>query len=101
MIYNDTFGTPINVRPIAARYEYHNNLCILLQMTDTHEIYGAITTNIDPLPRNEAAVDTNNHPNVEKFITDNNLGVPTGKTIRSGFCTYPVYAFNLDKIPDE
>ena len=37
-------------------------------------------------------------PDIEKFITDNDLGEFTGFTQRSGFCEYPLYLFNVDKL---
>ena len=41
-----------------------------------------------------AAIDTNNCPWAEKFLTDNKLAVDTGRKVRSGFCTYPIYKFD-------
>ena len=40
----------------------------------------------------------NDMPDIEKFITDNDLGEFTGFTQRSGFCEYPLYLFNVDKL---
>ena len=37
-------------------------------------------------------------PDIEKFITDNDIGEFTGFTQRSGFCEYPLYLFNVDKL---
>ena len=37
-------------------------------------------------------------PDVEKFITENDIGEFTGFTQRSGFCEYPLYLFNVDKL---
>ena len=34
----------------------------------------------------------------EKFITENDIGEFTGLTKRSGFCEYPLYLFNVDKL---
>ena len=41
-----------------------------------------------------AAIDTNNCPWAEKFLTDNKLAADTGRKVRSGFCTYPIYKFD-------
>ena len=41
-----------------------------------------------------AAIDTNNCPWAEKFLTDNKPAVDTGRKVRSGFCTYPIYKFD-------
>ena len=40
------------------------------------------------------AIDTNNCPWAEKFLTDNKLAVDTGRKVRSGFGTYPIYKFD-------
>ena len=45
-------------------------------------------------------VDINNCPWATKFIKDNELGEFTGKYGKSGFCVYPLYKFNLDKIKE-
>ena len=37
-------------------------------------------------------------PNVEQFIKENKLGVPTGCTVQSGFAAYPIYEFDLQRI---
>ena len=37
-------------------------------------------------------------PDIEKFITENELGEFTGFTQRSGYCEYPLYLFNVDKL---
>ena len=38
------------------------------------------------------------NPNAESFILDNELGENTGETMRSGFCVYPLYKFNQEKL---
>ena len=43
-------------------------------------------------------LNVNDMPDIEKFITDNDLGEFTGFTQRSGFCEYPLYLFNVDKL---
>lgn len=50
------------------------------------------------LREGEAFVDTNNNPWAEKFIKDNGLGEPTGRVVQSGWCSYPLYRFNLKKL---
>ena len=46
----------------------------------------------------KAFVDTNNCPWAEEFIQENGLGEFTGIYGNSGFCTYPLYEFNLGKL---
>lgn len=47
------------------------------------------------LEEDVAFVDTNNCPWAEDFIKEYQLGKPTGRKVRSGFCEYPVYRFNM------
>lgn len=50
------------------------------------------------LEENEAYVDTNNCPWALNFIESNKLGKQTGRTRRSGFCTYPAVKFNIEQL---
>jgi len=43
-------------------------------------------------------IDTNNCPWAPEFIRNNHLGVPTGNLGFSGFCTYPLYNMDLNKL---
>ena len=43
-------------------------------------------------------LNVNDMPDIEQFITDNELGEFTGFTQRSGYCEYPLYMFNVDKL---
>ena len=43
-----------------------------------------------------AYVDINNCPWAEEFLLDNNIARKTEVTRKSGFCTYPLYEFDLD-----
>lgn len=88
----------IEVDVIATKYEFYDNLCVVLAKKGTQEIYTVATKNIDSLPYDEAAVDTNNLPDITEFIEKYELGVNTGKTFKSGFCTYPIYRFYLNKM---
>lgn len=44
-----------------------------------------------------AFVDTNNNPWAVTFIRNNRLGKKTGDIQPSGYCTYPLYEFNLKR----
>ena len=53
----------------------------------------------DPsLKPNEAYVDTSNAPFALSLIADNAWGKPTGKETGSGWCRYPVVAFDMDEL---
>lgn len=63
------------------------------------EPYADITTNIDaPAPAYCGYLDTNNLSNIEQFIVENEIGVFTGLMGSSGFCRYPLYRFNVEKL---
>lgn len=100
-IYRSATGTSntSNVDIITTTYVEYNNLCIALETSDTHEAYAVLTVNLQRLPANQAAIDTNNHPEAPEFIESNNLGHATGRTIKSGFCEYPVYEFDMNRLP--
>lgn len=94
------WGQEYEVTAHKAKY-YNGNLAITLTC-DNGEPYGNLTTNLDnKLPENMAYVDTNNMPDAERFIKENDLGEDTGLIAKSGYCTYPLYKFNIDKMTDE
>ena len=88
-------GHPYEVYTRKTTYQNNGNLAILL-VCDTGEPFGNLTVNLgEKLPDDMAYVDTNNLPNAEEFIRENNLGEPVGHLRQSGFCTYPLYKFNF------
>lgn len=62
--------------------------------------FATLTRNLAPrgTARNVTAVDTNNCPWAESLIKRLKIGTPTGNYVRSGFCMYPLYAFDTDRI---
>lgn len=90
-VYNVTITTSI--------YCYSDNLAIYL-FEETGEPFAMLTKNLAEwtLPKDKAFVDTNNCPWAEKFIADNKLGKPTGIKAASGYCVYPQYRFDMDKL---
>ena len=81
---------------------YRNNGNLYIGLVDEDGCpYCDLTVNIDDLPEEDmAAVDTNNCPWAEKFIEDNELGEKTPFTFRSGFCVYPIYIFDMEKVKE-
>lgn len=82
---------------------YMNNnglyLGLMGKEDDYFEPYGDISVNLGvKAPDYCAYVDLNNMPELVKFIEENDLGEFTGLTQRSGFCEYPLYMFNVDKL---
>jgi hypothetical protein len=81
---------------------YLNNGCMyigLVEQGEYPEPYGDLTVNLmGKVPDYCGYVDLNNMPELEKFIADNELGEFTGLMKRSGFCEYPLYLFNVDRL---
>lgn len=90
-------------------YEANGNLAIILCYYYKEDNGGEfkekipITTNICPLPKNMAALDRNNLENYEYWeqikilIASNELGVMKGE-IPSGYCEYPVFEFDMERL---
>lgn len=84
---------------------YNCNGTLALQLMDQigdgqEEPFGMATVNLPESGRlalNEQFVDTNNMPGIEEWLTCHGIAKPTGEVGRSGYCTYPVFAFNLPK----
>ena len=95
-------GTKVTVQK--SSYMDNQTLAIVLTEVDTGESYDVITTNINDsdfvCDKTHAFVDTNNCPWAPKFIKDNNLGKPMNYIGESGYCSYPLYEFNVEDIPD-
>lgn len=92
------------VTPVLNKYTYGDCLAISLMQEDG-SCFACLTVNlidaldgIATLPEDCAFVDVNNAPWAEKFIQENNLGRHLGIYVQSGFVSYPLYKFNLDKL---
>ena len=94
------FGT-YNLYPFRSKYFDNNSLAIILLDEDGEE-FAVLTVNLEysMATGKMAYVDTNNCPWAEKFIKENELGMPTEAMGFSGFCSYPLYIFDTDKIPE-
>ena len=49
-------------------------------------------------PKTDACVDTNNSPWLAEFLQKYGIAKPTGISVHSGFCNYPIYRFDLSKL---
>lgn len=89
------YSTYHDVKLQVNNYSYGNNLA--LQLYDAYgEPLCSMTTNFGKdLPFGYSYVDTNNLPEIEEFIKEYGLGAPTGKFMQSGYCSYPLYKFNM------
>lgn len=94
-------GKDIEVTIKTGRYGNDRLAVMLVCYEDGYpEPYGNLTVNLpeESVPEGYAFIDTNNIPNAEQFIKEYSLGKPTGWYGHSGFCTYPLYRFNEDRL---
>lgn len=92
---------------VPEEYEHGRTLAILLLCVENGivtEPYTVLTTNLSHFLQSDATafVDTNNNGfwGCEDFIKKNGLGTFTGITADSGFCTYPLYRFDISKFTE-
>jgi len=97
------FGsTTEKVRLEVSTYGCNGNIAIELvgRYEDGYEEpYSNLTTNFDgELPPFCGYVDTNHLPGAEDFIRENRLGTFTHMVKPSGYCVYPLYHFDADRL---
>lgn len=66
-----------------------------------YEPFANMTVNIPmfvPVDKRHACLDVNNLHGIADWVEKNNLGTPTGMTVSSGWCEYPVYVLNIEEI---
>lgn len=77
----------------------NNNLAIMMNTIKRGKVISekVLTVNFPvALPENCACIDTNNNGNdILAWIVRHGLAIPTGRTVESGFCTYPEYRFRV------
>ena len=83
--------------------QYMNNkamyISLMCREDGCEELFGDVTVNLSfEAPDYCGYLNVNDMPDIEQFITDNELGEFTGFTQRSGYCEYPLYMFNVDKL---
>lgn len=103
--YNDRFGVTYQVMPNMNTYLNNDNLYLGLDFYDTDcqawLPYADVTVNVGALPFLESAIDTNNNGNdILDFLVKNGFGELTGAAIKSGYCEFPVFKFNEDKLKE-
>ncbi len=100
------YGKYIITRIEIGTYSYGNNLAIELfslnEEWNCEEPFATLTVNLDynGLKENEAFIDINNCPWAKDFISENKLGKFTGIEWPSGYCIYPLYRFDLNKLKE-
>lgn len=80
---------------------YQADSALFIEIDDKYEggiVRLTVCLGDDSLAPDESYVDVNNFPDVLEFIKNNRLGLPTGKTRKSGFVTYPVVKFDMERL---
>ena len=105
MVFHSQYGDQeVSIR--VDKYMYNNTLAIHLICENEEDKgcpYGSLTVNLpvsDKLASDtKAFVDVNNMgKEIIAFIEDNKLGSYAGIVGSSGFCTYPLYEFDLNRL---
>ena len=96
--YTTPYGE-YNVTCVATRYCNNDSLAVSL-ITDEGEPFATATVNLPESGKhpNRAFLDTNNCPGINLWLTENGFGFPTGIMGFSGYCMYPEFEFNLEKL---
>lgn len=85
-----------------SHYANNNTLAVIVMEVDGNgweEEVDVITVNLPfgIADDTHAYIDTNNCSWAEKMLKKSGLAKPTGEYGHSGWCSYPLYEFNLDK----
>ena len=80
----------------AEKYSANNTLAVVMYYKEMDE-EDVITVNIPGGPQSDtlAFVDTNNIPDIARWLTENRIAWETGIIGRSGYCAYPLMEFDL------
>ncbi len=95
------FGTTENVTLTVNTYMDNKSLYVGMTTVEDGfpEPYGDVTVNLlGSVPPYCAFVDTNNMPELEDFLVKNGIAEFTGLEQKSGYCTYPLYLFDMEKM---
>jgi len=79
---------------------YQNNGTLALMLVYDNDDSDVITVNLNSLfqSKSMAFLDTNNYPDIERWIRQNGLGIAMNVSERSGFCSYPLFSINLSAL---
>ena len=98
-----SWGTEYHLTALTSdRYQADNTL--YLELWTDEEPYATLTTclGLKKSKENEslAFLDTNNFPQGPAIVKELGIGEPTGLYKSSGYCTYPLYKFDLQKVAE-
>lgn len=106
VVFGDYIGD-YKVEFLVDKYANNGRLALMLFSYDEEEEcmedFCDVTVNLPEYSlsdENCAFLDTNNAPYILNFLLDNKLGELTGRQPQSGFCTYPEFRFDMEKIAE-
>lgn len=79
-------------------YATTGNTYLELGDFENNEPWTVITVNVLPLEDEFICVDTNNSPTAKHILKRLKIAEDTGRTLSSGYCVYPIYKLNNDKL---
>ena len=89
---------------IPAKGSYLNgNLAIQMVTWESGdpEPWATLTVNLPgQRQKNHAFIDTNADSEFPTWLIRHGLAIPTGRTMQSGFCTYPEYRFRANRLQE-
>lgn len=87
-----------NLQLVADSYQSNGSLAVFA-LEENGEEFDTITVNLPfgDADESHAYIDTNNCPWAEAMLKQHNIAKPTGEHGHSGYCTYPLYEFDLSK----
>ncbi len=103
--YKSAYGDVYTVEPKLAMYVDNDNLYVGLDFYDEEyncwDSFCDVTVNINKQPYLCSAIDTNNNGNaIVDFLEKNGIAEYTGMVNFSGYCAYPVFYFNEEKLKE-
>lgn len=93
-------GVECKVDVKVLRYLNGNLAILLIDAGDDFngEEFGTLTVNLGPVDPEYAALDTNNLPSALDFCVENGLGTKANIMLSSGFCSYPLVKFDIERL---
>lgn len=82
-------------------YASNGNMAVILRVAEGHlqdAHYGTATVNLHPLDDNCGFLDYNNMPLIPGIFERLGIAKPTGIKAQSGYCSYPLYQFDMAKL---
>jgi len=103
--YKSEDGETYSLAPKLNMYADNDNLYLGFDCFDKQDEsigpFCSATINIIPLAYLEAVIDTNNNGNtLLDFLEENGFGQRTPFAVQSGFCVYPIFRFDEDRMKE-